>query len=189
MTRLESWAIAGVVLCALLFYNAFEFLIGGAFAMPGRYGWNLPLPDGGTIVVRGVSEVGFGAEGARFEATYRPPPSAAAAPQPDEPIGTWYSEIWDPVAYGVGAAIVFLPDASHPFVRTARGRWMPLTIEERPAAPPGTIGYFVRHVSPQTRRLIVDRLSADGLRTRLLLELSEDGEQLTLTSTQAASSP
>jgi hypothetical protein len=165
MKRLLPWAIAAVASCALLLYYATEVALNGAFAIPVQYGWNVPVPHGGSIVVRGLSDVGFGAEDARFEATYRP------AQGPDEPIGTWYSETWNPVAYGVGAAIVFLPDASHPFVRTARGQWKPLL-----EAP----NDVVRHISPDTRLVIVDRHGSNGERqARLFMQLSMDGERLT----------
>jgi hypothetical protein len=184
MKRLAPWAIAAVVICTLLGYDAWEIVFDGAFVVPVRYGWNVPVSNGGTVVVRGVSEVGFGGEDARFEATYHPASSASTtSPTPDETIGTWRSEMWNPVAYVVGASIVFLPDPSHPFVRTMRGQWKPLEVRDSAAGP---VWDTVRHVSPETRVLIVDRQRADGTLARLFLQLSVDGEQLTLTRTQEA---
>lgn len=190
MKRLLPWAIAAVALSGLLLYYALAILLDGAFALPVHHAWKVPA-NGGTIVVRGVSEVGFGAESVEFEATFHP---AHPATGPDEPIGTWRGDQWNPVAYAVGAAIVFLPDASHPFVRTGRGRWMALPIEAaaREGADTNTItttGYRVRHVSPETRELIVDRDTLDGRLARFVLRLSVDGEQLTPMRRQDAQAP
>jgi hypothetical protein len=194
---LLALATSAGVLYALLLYYGIAIVL-GAFGVPITYGWTLPLPDGSTIAIRGTGETAYRGYSVWYEATYR----SASDDGRSGAIGTWYGNIGlSPVAYAAGTRILLVPEPSRVFVRTARGVWTSLSIDQiteppdtlvraddrariRSALPREPGGEFsrgeIRYVSPDGTLIADARTFSNHLLARLFLRLSDDGERFSL---------
>jgi hypothetical protein len=193
--------IVPVVLWGLFMYYAFA-AIAGVLAVPHIYRSNVPLANGGSIVIEAVGETAFRSYGYNIRASYHP----SAAQGGSEEIGSWHGDAYLPATYTSGKLIVFVPESSQMFVRTASGIWKQfwmyaltdsntklmdeadqskiessLGIDRQKESVRGEIRYF----SAEQNLLVIDIKSALGMLIgRLSLRLSDDGEKLQLLRAQ-----
>jgi hypothetical protein len=193
--------IVPVVLWGLFMYYAFA-VIAGVLAVPRIYRSNVPLADGGSIVMEAVGETAYRFYGYNIKANYHP----SAAQGGSEEIGSWHGDAYLPATYTSGKLIVFVPESSQMFVRATSGAWKQfwmyalmdsntklmdeadqskiessLGIDRRKESVRGEIRYF----SVERNLLVIDIKSSGGMLIgRLSFRLSDDGEKLQLLRAQ-----
>lgn len=193
--------IVPVVLWGLFMYYAFA-VIAGVLAVPRIYRLNVPLADGGSIVIEAVGEMAYRFYGYNIKANYHPSSGQGGS----EEIGSWHGEAYLPATYTSGKLIVFVPESSQMFVRTTSGAWKQfwmyalmdsnptlmdeadqskiengLGIDRRKEMVRGEIRYF----SAERNLLVIDSKSSGGMLIgRLSFRLSDDGEKLQLLRAQ-----
>jgi hypothetical protein len=189
--------IVPVVLWGLFMYYAFAVIV-GVLAVPRIYRSNVPLADSGSIVIEAVGETAYRSYGYNIKANYHPP----AAHGGSEEIGSWHGDAYLPATYTLGRLIVFVPEPSQMFVRTASGNWKQfwmyalmdsstklmdeadqsaiekgLGIDRQKEMVRGEVRYF----SAEQNLLVIDIKSSGGILIgRLSFRLSDDGEKLQL---------
>jgi hypothetical protein len=194
-------AIVVIAVYGLFMYYVFAALV-GALGVPHIYRTVVPLPDDAAIVVQAVGETAYRSYGYELEASYKPS-DAQSGP---EAIGRWHGDAYLPATCVSGKLILFVPEPSQMFVRTAGGKWKYFWMDSITDSNTALMGeddqlkmlndlgidrrsesvrFEIRYFSAEQNLLIADVKNFGGtLRGRLFFRLADDGEKLQLLRAQ-----
>jgi hypothetical protein len=200
-------AFAVILLLGVMWVGLYLALSGiWPFAPLAQVTEEIRLQNGGTIVVTGIEDRGFGSDGFLFQANYLPSDGAEA-----EEIGSWIGYQSSPELFLVNNLVVILnPDQKRLHVRNHAGKWKWFLIQ----FPDGTSSFPLSHYAaltslseedleiirneladagkryspnayiqtfdPLNSEVIVTYYPLPGVERTLILGLTEDGTQLKL---------
>jgi hypothetical protein len=194
--------VAGIVIVPAVLYGLFMYYVFaalmGVLGLPHIYRTVVPLPENASIEIEAVGETAYRSYGYELEASYQPSDERSGA----ETIGRWHGDAYRPATYVSGKLILFVPEPSQMFVRTAGGKWKSFWMDSITDSNTVMMGeadqlkmlndlgidrrnesvrFEIRYFSAEQNLLIVDVKNFGGtLRGRLFFRFADDGEKLQL---------